>query len=291
MTKAYPTSPGSLLTPYIGITGVQTPEHVADIARAAAARGIQHDKPHNLMIGALVSLGLVQGTAPTNTNKPCRHVSSVPLLRDILLAARDKRAIGMLHFELHKPWPGTHGDSEPVIALLKALSRESLSPPVQLNGVLFAEEIERIKKETGVPLVLQLRQEIAEREPSEMLSYIESVAPYIDLILIDPSAGGGHAIDLAPAISLRNQIDNRLPNRFIFGFAGGLGGKTESQSALTTTTVRQLTHTLGTPHFSVDTESGVRVPGPTPDTDVLSLELCERYFAAVVAGCGVHATR
>jgi hypothetical protein len=236
------------------------------------------------MLGALVSPATIHNGPPANTNKPCRHIESCELLRDTMLAAKEHNAIDMLHFELHKTWPGTVGDASAVIALLKILAKDGLTPAVQLNGVLFPAEILEIHKETGAALVMQLRPELAALREPELLSYIERVAPAISMILMDPSAGSGQSIDLDPAIKLYQAIESCFPNQFNVGFAGGLGGAAEQQKAHTTSVVRELRARLHTNAFSVDTESKVRVTVNAAGDDVLDIALCEAYFDAARAG-------
>jgi hypothetical protein len=48
--------------------------------------------------------------------------------------------------------------------------------------------------------------------------------------------------------------------------------------------VRELQSQLGTNGFSVDVESKVRMSQPASSDDVLDIDLCEAYFAAVMDG-------
>jgi hypothetical protein len=190
----------------------------------------------------------------------------------------------MLHFELHKDWPGTAGDARDVLSLLHILSHDNFTPPIQLNGVLLPSEIVEIHKQGGAPLVFQLRKELSSRGESEVLRYIEQVAGSISKILMDPSAGSGEGINLKGALHLCAAIESRFPKMFTFGFAGGLGGAHVAQATHTTQLVQTLCKELLGANFSVDSETGVRVPGNIPGTDVLSIELCEKYVAAVSEG-------
>jgi hypothetical protein len=211
-------------------------------------------------------------------------VATLATLRDILRTAHELGAIGMLHFELHKTWPGTRGDAHDVLSLLRAVSKDSTVPAVQLNGLLFPDEITEIHRESGAPVVFQLRKELGARGESEVLRYLEQVAGSVSKILVDPSAGTGEAINLKSALDLCSAIEARFPNTFTFGFAGGLGGAQPAQMAHTTQLVESLCKELTNANFSVDTETRVRIPGGTPGCDVLSLDLCESYFAAVSEG-------
>lgn len=269
---------------YVGITGIQDPAHVQPLIAAAERHTIGPTHSHTLMLGCLVSASTLKNEAPVNTHRPDRHVATLTTLREILHTSQTLGALGMLHFELHKEWPGTSGDAAQVVSLLRLLSKDSLVPPVQLNGVLLPEEIVEIHKESGALLVFQLRKELSARGESEVLTYLERIAGSISKILMDPSAGSGEKIDLTAALDLRVAIEARFPGVFTFGFAGGLGGAEPQQMAHTSQVVRTLCEELTSTDFSVDTETRVRVPGPIPGTDVLSLELCERYFAAVRDG-------
>jgi hypothetical protein len=190
----------------------------------------------------------------------------------------------MLHFELHKEWPGTNGDARDVLALVSQISKNTPPPPIQLNGVLLPEEICEIHNESGAALVFQLRKEISSRGESELLRYMEKIVGSVSKILMDPSAGSGEHINLTGALELVAAIEARFPKAFTFGFAGGLGGAEPAQIAHTTQVVETLRRALGSSNFSVDTETRVRVPGETPGTDVLSLSHCQTYFEAVARG-------
>ena len=276
--------PSHRIPNYIGVTGVQAPEQVESVIAAAARHQIGHGFSHNTMLGCLVSPGLITDGTPTHTTKPYRHVINQSVLVEILSAAQDKGSLGMLHFELTKTWPGEPLDVAPVLSLLRALSKSNLFPPVQLNGVFRAEDINEIHKGAGVPLVLQMRKELSDRGETEILRYMESIASSIAMILMDPSAGSGLKINLDPAIHIQGAIEKRFPAMFTFGYAGGLGGGTEAQITHTTAVVHSLKKALGNTHFSIDTETNVRVPGQQQDTDELDMNLCDLYFSAVWKG-------
>ena len=280
-----PSSPPRPRLPYyIGVTGVTSPAEVTTLSHLASKHRIDAEHHHTLMLGALASSGTINNLPPTNTNQPGRHVPSLEVLRDTMLAAKEQNILGMIHFEARKTWPGTVGDGSSVIALLKALTSEGIPPAAQLNGVLLPEEINEIHRETGAALVLQLRPELEARGQSGILSYIEQIAPAISMILMDPSAGTGLSIDLAPALSLYTALQQRFPNHFTFGFAGGLGGRTDRERANTAGIVRELRTKLGANDFSVDVESKVRLEKSALGEDLLTIDLCEAYFEAVIEG-------
>jgi hypothetical protein len=280
-------TPAPRLPHYIGITGVQSPTEVIQLSQSASRFQIGEGYSHALMLGALVSPATSRNGTPVHTNKPCRHIPSREVLRDTLLATKDLHVLGMLHFELHKAWPGTRGDAAEVIDLLSFLAKDSMAPPVQLNGVIVPAEIRQIHDETGVPLVLQMRPELTSRSDDELMRYLEEIAPATSMILMDPSAGAGQSIDLEPTIRLYHTIQGRFPNRFTFGFAGGLGGITEHQIAHTTHVVRELRSRLGSSEFSIDVESNVRLPATATGDDHLDHTLCEAYLGAVRSGLDI----
>jgi hypothetical protein len=263
---------------------VQSPEQVQHLISLASSYGIGKGSTHALMVGCLVSSALEQNLPPVNTSKPCRHVANFEQLVETLKAANQEGCIGMLHFELGKVWPGRTGEAKPVVSLLKRLMPYGLYPPVQLNGALRAEDIHEIHNEAGVPIVLQLRRELSERDEGELLHYIDSIAPSISMILLDPSAGAGHEIEVEPAVRLHLTIERRFPGAFSFGYAGGLGGAEQSERKRTTDIIREIKHALQSSNFSVDVESRVRRPSCAPDSDELNLELCSRYFESAMAG-------
>jgi hypothetical protein len=269
---------------YVGITGVQSPEQVERLIRVAASYQVGRGSTHALMLGCLVSPSLEHNRPPINTSKPYRHVDTLDVLVKTLAAAKQEGCVGMLHFELGKVWPGQVGESASVISLLKRLAAHGLHPAVQLNGAVRTEDIHRIGNECGVPIVLQLRKELAERDEAELLNYINSVEAAVSMILLDPSAGAGHEIKVEPAVRLQRTIETRFPGRFSFGYAGGLGGATTGELQRTTEIVQEIREALRSHAFSVDVESRVRRAGQVPGTDELDLELCSRYFESVMAG-------
>lgn len=269
---------------YIGVTGIQTPADVVPLATAAAAAKIGPTYTHNLMLGALVSPSTVHNASPTHTTKPHRHVSNRETLVEILKEIARHNLVGMIHCELHKSWPGTPRDRDDVLELLGYLANHGLRPPIQLNGVLVPEDIVSIHQEGGVPVVLQLRKELAERDRPELLDYIAAVSTAVSTILMDPSAGAGSIISLTPALSLMGEIERRCPSTFRFGFAGGLGGAEAAQLEATSALARELSRAIPGGAFSVDVETNVRAPAPGTSGDTLDARLCSLYFQAVRAG-------
>jgi len=205
-------------------------------------------------------------------------------LVEILKEIARHNLVGMIHCELHKSWPGTPRDRDDVLELLGYLASHDLRPPIQLNGVLFPEDILRIHREGKVPIVLQLRKELAERNRAELLDYISAVSPAVSTILMDPSAGAGSIISLTPALSLMGEIERRCPSIFRFGFAGGLGGAEAAQLEATSALVRELSRSMPENAFSVDVETNVRAPAPGTGGDTLDVQLCSLYFQAVRTG-------
>ncbi len=278
-----------LIPHYIGVTGIQDVAEILPIVSAAEANHIGPTHSHNLMLGALVSPSTVHNHLPSQTTKPYRHVSSRETLVDILREAKKHGIVGMIHFELHKTWPGTTSDGESVLELLRYLASNDLHPPVQLNGVLFPHDILKIHREGKVRIVLQLRNELAEQGRSELLRYISEVSPAVSTILMDPSAGAGATIDLEHAISLMREIEERHPKTFHFGFAGGLGGSHPSDIERTSAMVTELSRNIPHGAFSVDAETKVRVKIENTEGDRIDIDLCSHYLRAVKAG--LHVSR
>jgi hypothetical protein len=266
---------------YVGVTGVQARSEVESLLAAAKEFGIGPGQRHNLMVGALVSPSLITGGAPLHTSKPYRHVANTNTLREILQGAKESGVIGMLHFELHKSWPGTRGDSRSVISLLQFLQRDGLLPPVQLNGVLFPDEVVEIYETTGIPIVFQMRKEISDLGLERVVSYIEALKGSISKILMDPSAGTGAAIATEGAMRLYRAIEDRFPGLFTFGFAGGLGGSSDADRKHTTETVRSLLSCIPSAEFSLDSETKVRHETGLHGEGHLDIELSRAYFSAV----------
>ena len=274
----------STVQTYVGITGIQDPLQVKQLVSVADELGFGASHRHTLMLGCLASAGTETNSPPVNTHRPDRHVDGLNNLIDILLQCAEHRALGMVHFELTKLWPASTGHATPVISLLKTLAKRGLYPPVQLNGVLLPDDIIRIRRETGVPIVFQMRKEISNLGEQGVLRYLEDVASHIDTILFDPSAGTGESFTSDSVLPLVSSIKTRFTNSFRFGFAGGLGATTTQQAERTSLAIRDLRLHLRPDIFSVDVETNVRIPGNTPGTDMLCIDLCTRYLHAVRKG-------
>ncbi len=276
-----------LIPHYIGVTGIQVVSDVFPLVSAAAEANIGPTHRHNLMLGALVSPSTVRNHLPSQTSKPYRHVSSREALVEILKEASRHQIVGMIHFELHKTWPGTSTDCDAVLELLQYLAAHVLQPAVQLNGVLFPTDIVKIHREGGVPVVLQLRKEHTDQGRNELLRYIKEVSAAVSTILMDPSAGAGASINLGPALTLMRCIEEQHPKHFHFGFAGGLGGSQAADVERTTALVAELSRNIAGAAFSVDVETKVRVSLDESEIDRLDVSLCSHYFRSVRAGLDV----
>lgn len=276
-----------LIPHYIGVTGIQAVSDVFPIVSAAAEMNIGPTHRHNLMLGALVSPSTVHNHPPSQTSKPYRHVSSRETLVEILKEASKHQIIGMVHFELHKVWPGTSTDCDAVLELLQYLAAHDLHPAVQLNGVLFPADIVKIHREGEIPVVLQLRKEHTEQGRDELLRYIKGVSAAVSMILMDPSAGAGASINLGHALALMRDIEEQHPKHFHFGFAGGLGGSQPADIERTTALVADLSRNIAGAAFSVDVETKARVRIDETEIDRLDVSLCSHYFRAVRAGFDV----
>jgi hypothetical protein len=269
---------------YVGITGVQDSSHVEMLTSLARQNGFDAHSDHVLMLGCLVSPNTYRNGAPCNTLRPERHIRGFSQLVDILTLSESHGALGMLHFELSKSWPGTAGDARHVLDLLGALAQHNLRPPVQLNGVLLPDELARIHHEGKVSIVLQLRKELSQRGEDELAQYLSSIREYVAAILIDPSAGTGEAIDLSSLQSLVALISTQMLPGCRLGFAGGFGSSTPAQVEHTLASIRSLRSLLHSSAFSVDAETHLREAHPPPGVDTLSISRCQGYLETVRKG-------
>jgi hypothetical protein len=278
------------IAPYIGVTGVNTAEEARTLLDLANANGFGRTHDRNVMLGGLVHPGIaVPELPPAYTHKPWRHVPNIEALIEMLGECKDQGAIGMVHCELAKPPLGRYADPELdpyiVVPLIKTIERAGFLPPIQLNGVLSPCAMKLIQDATGVPLVLQLRTEMTMAGEAAVCFYLEQLTEVVSTVLMDASAGSGTSIDAGRAVAWHKLIEDRFPNVFSFGYAGGLGPMTTGGRQGTIETVQKVETAMAAanlPYLSArwDVESGVRrVHDAEPGArDVLDFELAREYF-------------
>lgn len=262
---------------YVGLTGIQNEEDAELALVIAHTYGFRPGAAHMNMMGVLVSPSTMKNEEPVCTSRGYRHVPTREMAAKILLTVQDGGGLPMIHMELPKPANPYHRNAQnsarDAIELLQWIhGQTNIMPAIQLNGVLPAEDIVRVAKETQTGIVLQMNKKLTNMRRDTLLNYIEKAAPVIDTILFDSSAGEGKPIDVSEAVNLQQLLDSQFPEQFSYGYAGGFNGNNAANI------MRTLATHLNTTDISVDIETGARIPVLHDETtDRLDLSLNGRY--------------
>jgi phosphoribosylanthranilate isomerase len=242
------------IKPYLGITGCRTVEEVEKTLALFERYGFTMDSPHVPMLGVLVSYKtLIYGRHPTNPRYP--PIERVPLL----LRKMHGRCFATIHFNTR-----AISFSREVSEMLR-LGLGKFCGGVQLNiKSPEPKELEALKGEfPTIPLILQLNPSfnLHQSEARIRMNVVPAYRP-ANYVLVDPSMGTGRDIDLNFAAS----VYRALEHAFLVGFAGGFNHKNVGFR------LSALAKLVGTSHFSIDAESGLRT------NDEYDLKKVETYI-------------
>jgi hypothetical protein len=248
--------------PYIGITGVMTPQEVRALHRVFQNTFVGTGLRHKLVIGILASsktLAGIQNKYPNRYPKPNRIPEIAQNLKDVF---------NVIHYSV---------DDDELDSLgfqLTTISNEIGGPHIdgiQLNVVWPHNDALKsfhIATRRTYKIILQLSRYAMGQMHHDVNAIAERVASYgnlIDAVLIDQSGGMGITVDVPHTLDLLDALAKRTPY-INLGVAGGLTAGTLSNSI-----TPLINHH---PNLSWDTESGVRVP----KCDDLDLQACYRYL-------------
>lgn len=243
--------------PYIGVTGVMTPQESRALLCAYPP-----DSTHHLMIGVLVSSKTLHG----NPNKYPRLFPRIERAHEIF--QDDERSLNLIHYSTDTP---QHLNEE--LALLDRHLDHAPVDGLQLNVPWPPiEELQKYReRHPGERLVLQLSQAALDAYAgyplADFSSSIHRYVPFITDILIDQSAGRGVQLNLENTRRFLSALTD-VPSLGL-GVAGGLGPSTLHL-------VEPLTR--GFLNLSLDAQQGLR----NHETQDLDVVVARAYLACAL---------
>ncbi len=265
------------MRPYLGITGVVSPQDVGTIEECREILPPTHD----MMAGVLVSGKTLKGQVVTNLRYPTigqavQRIKALSLIPNVFPT---------LHYN-------TGGDKDPLHSQLRFLLETfpGFQGGVQLNVVKPGLGSIKLTRERfpDVKIILQVNgSSVRSKTPEAVEEYVRAYAGHVDYALIDFSGGKGHTA----SPSLWYEILHRLgpmasAHNFGLVVAGGLG----PEGGETIKAVRDLGPLAP---FGVDAETKVRVEVDNPlygekYQDRLDRGLSLAYVRSVGAAlCGI----
>ena len=265
--------------PYIGVNGFQSLTDAGAALTTCRSLGLVHGTSRIAAIGCAADPRTVRNEAPHSPRK----VPSREVLRDIFFHCRSEVATS-LHFDLRIRERGNpRGNSLeelrpfyrslfPGLQNLIEFVDPSLIYSLQLNGIPFIAEVERLKNLfPTIHLIYQLRRE-SMALPEEILRgelrRLNGIASYI---LIDASAGEGKVLASSDAIRWLEIIRETCPHA-IPAIAGGLSPDNLEKFW------NSISANISRGDISIDAESGVR----TPLDDSLDIDRVNQFYRAGV---------
>lgn len=244
------------MAPYIGITGVMTPQEVRYLTKE-----IPSAPSHDLMLGVLVSWKTLQGIP----NKYPRLFPSVARISEIL-EEEHPHLVKLIHYSVDKEQEDTLSDQ-----LLRLVDiAGSRIHGFQLNIAWpHLLELEKFRKvHAAMRLILQIGPVAMamtavgrEESPQRLCEQTRDYVSLVDDVLLDASAGKGLPLDPGWTQQYLSVLWQRYRFHLGLGVAGGLGPGPELNR------VRPLlSNTPWHKTLSIDAQAGVHDP-ETEDLD------------------------
>lgn len=240
-----------MLEPYIGVTGIMTPQEAKELSRI-----FPKNSKRKLMIGVLASAKTVRG----EKNRYPNRYPEISTIKDIF---QNDSSVNLVHY---------HDKSVGFIDSLWSLYEKSKPNchGFQLNIVW--PDVDELKNfasviQNGLQIVLQIGQEAL--DVCGQRNFVYNITPYIEQglihgVLFDQGLGKGTPLQPAKFAPFIKQIMIRYPD-ILIGVAGGLGSP---ESLKTLAPVLEID-----PYLSIDAESQIRSP-----EDVLDIPLASNYL-------------
>ncbi|MBI2151421.1 hypothetical protein HYU21_01700 [Candidatus Woesearchaeota archaeon] len=255
--------------PYVGITGPTTIADTRALCSEFSDAGYTLNKPHQPMLGFLVSYKTLNGQPTTNKRYPKVNELSQ------LLQATEGTVFTMIHYNSRE----TDTLAQQVALIFNRLYSDKLCQALQLNIMLPPhQEIKKIKEQfPDMQIILQVQNSlIYEKTPMEIVNVLKHYEGCPDHILIDPSGGRGIEFNVNKSLALYSWVKQTIPYLSI-GFAGGFTGQNVA------TRCQEIIQELKTNDFSIDAEGGLRDKlSPEYGDDLLNLQKCRDYIQEAV---------
>lgn len=240
--------------PYIGVTGIQTPEEAAAVSAVFAEALDGHS--HMGMIGVLADRTLL---GHTDMEPHRRMPKDFETLVACLQAIRGK-LLPAIHFEAGAGARDTLG----VVELFRHISE--LCSVVQWNGRLSAVALDALHAaHPNVTVIAQLRPDVLRQPPKDIVETVQKARQHLHYVLIDPSCGRGILGDDEQTTIAMMHISDACPELGV-GAAGGLRPDNVRHF------IQKIRRLTASKDFSIDTESGVR-----DEHDVLDITQVRAY--------------
>ncbi len=253
--------------PYIGVTGISTPNEAATITQTFASEGLTNKGGNHIgMVGVLVDQRSLVARIRERIKYP-----NLDQIRQIFEATQGN-TFNTLHYH-------TYHESTLASQLNQLLTSNSLYSDGLCNGVQLnmpwppADDVIRTKITfPDLKIIIQLGPRIlAENNPEDIATNLTPYIGSIDYVLIDPSGGRNRIFKVNTVAPVHNRIREAYPDLSL-GFAGGFNARNVR------TRLWVLLQTAGTSNFSIDAEGGLRTQSQQGLTAPISIKRTRGYI-------------
>lgn len=224
--------------PYIGVTGLTSKDEVKQVVSLFEENPFSFHIP---MLGFLVSYKTLNHLPTENKRYP--KMEDLP---GLLMSLKGKKVFPTIHYNSREK--GLFNQVSSIFG--SGIYQEKLCLGLQLN--IPWPDLNELKVIKSVypelKIIFQASKEVTSSEPIDYIAdRLSSYSPFLDYVLLDPSAGKGLEFDLDLSYKIYQEIKGKSPNLTI-GFAGGLTGENVFSR------IKSLEKALGTSEFSFDSE-------------------------------------
>lgn len=247
--------------PYIGITGI------CSLADVEILRGLPISTTHRLMAGVLVSRKTMSGEIVPSKRYPA-YARAKEIVDALAIFA-----FPVIHY---------NGPSLFVHDLMSLADSIPSIQGIQLN--LALPEVDQIfefkRRFPKIEIIIQANKTSVQKMNGDHCAFIRRYDGVADHYLIDSSGGRGEPLSVDESVIILNRIQKTCEECGVTpGIAGGLSNQN-------TFKISSVIHQHKSKHFSVDTETGVRViaDDAIPDEkhqDQLSERKAVEFYAGV----------
>ncbi len=254
------------MKPYIGISCITSVVEAEFVAKIFLQNGFSKKANYQGAIGYAITWKILRKKHSTNT----RYVSVENLFST--MSQNTDFGMNVVHFV---PEPNTHSqfiDDMKALFLQTGIYNNAICRNLQLNyaSSISSDALKEVKHIfPDLKIIFQIGyEEIYTKHADNFIKNLQSYAPCIDAVLIDPSQGTGTGIELDTVhiSSLLKKLQMQF-SKLQIGFAGGLKVSNLEKNLKK---FSQLTNNF----FSFDIESGVR----SAEDDTLNLISVDEFI-------------